>query len=251
MIHVRDISYAYGLKNVIDEISFSLGKGEMVAILGNNGAGKSTLLKCLDGIYRVKNGSILLNGEDVLSMKRRFRAKRVAYVAQQCDVADVTVRDMVLLGRKPYITWDANEQDHEIVDALIEKLSLGSLVDRQTSKLSGGELQKVMLARALAQQPELLLLDEPTSNLDPRNQHEVMRLVKDIAEERGIAVVIVLHDINLALRYCDSFLLLKDQTVYSFGGADSVNEQSVRKVFDLPAEIREWNGTRVVIPYPA
>lgn len=208
MIKAENISFSYQKgKHVLDRVSFSLSDGQSLAILGNNGAGKSTLLKCIDRILKPESGTVLVDGENVYDMSGTEMARKIAYVPQHSHASDMTVFDAVLLGRKPYIKWDAAAEDRQIVSEILHQMKLEDYALRNISELSGGEAQKVMLARALAQQPKVLLLDEPTSSLDPRNQHEVLQLVRSIAKEKQISVITVLHDLNLAIRYYDRFFV--------------------------------------------
>lgn len=250
MISVEQLSFSYGSKKILEDISFSIPKGSCVAILGNNGAGKSTLIKCLNRIHSVKSGAVTIDGKNVLTMHRNELAKHIAYVAQKNESGRTTVYDAILLGRKPYIKWDATKEDHDIVHNIIDQMGLEDYLLRYVDELSGGEAQKVMLARALAQQPKFLLLDEPTSNLDPRNQYEMMRMVRHVADEQKISVAVVIHDLNLALRYCDRFLFLKNSHVYDYGGSDIMTEEQIEAVYQIHVHIHNHNGVKVVIPYP-
>lgn len=251
MIELRDIHFSYTADApVLSGVSFTLDDKQCGAILGNNGAGKSTLLKCIDRILRPKQGSVLVDGQDVFSLSGGELARKIAYVAQNARSSDLTVFDTVLLGRRPYIRWDVSDRDRELVMSLLERLELQKLMLRRLSQLSGGEAQKVLLARALAQEPRVLLLDEPTSNLDPRNQHEVMQLVRDIAREQKISVITVLHDLNLAVRYCDRFLLLKDASVYTSGGAECMTPENIEAVYHMHVHLLEHRGIPILVPFP-
>ena len=252
MVNVKNISFAYGKNSglILDDVSFDMEDGLCTAILGVNGAGKSTLLKCIDRILQPRRGTVLVDGKDVFSMRGNEMAQNIAYVAQNARSVNMTVFDAVLLGRKPYIQWDVSREDREIVSDVIHKMKLDEYVLRNMSELSGGEAQKVMLARALAQQPRLLLLDEPTSNLDPRNQHEVMQTVRSIARENNICVITVLHDLNLAIRYCDRFLFLKDASMYSYGGLETMTPETIEKVYGMHVHIIETMGIPVIVPFP-
>ncbi len=250
MIEIKNISFSYDTRNILKDISFDIEDNQFIAILGNNGAGKSTLLKCLNGIYTSKGGTVYVSGQDTLVMHRSEVAKRIAYVAQKNEGSRITVFDTVLLGRKPYIKWDATKKDIDIVKIIIEQMELDKIQLKYIDEISGGELQKVMLARALAQQPKFLLLDEPTSSLDPRNQYEVLRIIRSIAKECGIAVAVVIHDLNLALRYCDKYLFLKGGHIYSYGGLDTMTPECLEAVYNMPAAIADYKGIKVVIPIP-
>jgi iron complex transport system ATP-binding protein len=159
----------------------------------------------------------------------------------------LTVYDTVLLGRKPYMRFAPVQNDYDVVDAAIARMQLEKLKLRYIDELSGGELQKVVLARALAQQPKVLLLDEPTASLDLRNQHEVMKIVAQIARDDGISAVIVIHDLNLALKYCDRFLMLREGEAYCYGDRDVVNPESIRAVYGVETVVTENNGERCVM----
>jgi len=206
ILSVDGIEFSYNGRPVLRDIKFSVNRGEVLSILGNNGAGKTTLLRCINRILKPKRGTVLIDGNDLFSLSSREIARRVGYAAQRHEGGRITVFDAVLLGRKPHIGWEASEKDLEIVREVLASLSLEDLSLRYLDELSGGELQRVIIARALAQEPRVLLLDEPTSSLDLKNQYEVMKIVKDAAEERRIAVVLVMHDLNLALRFADRFL---------------------------------------------
>ena len=251
MLEVKNLSFAYSKngRTILDGVSFYLEQGQFMAILGNNGAGKSTLIKCIDRINPVTAGQVLLNGKSIEAMQRRQLAQSVAYVPQNTQPAHTMVFDAVLLGRKPYIKWGITAEDERIVAETLEMLNLKQLESRYLDELSGGELQKTMLARALVQQPKYLLLDEPTSSLDPNNQHEMLHVIRDIAQEKNIGVAIVIHDLNLAMRHCDRFLFIKDAKVFSFGGVETVTPETIETVYDLRVDIIEHKGIRVIIPY--
>lgn len=251
MIAVSDLSFEYKAGcTVIEHMAFDAQKGECIAVLGNNGAGKSTLIKCLNRILQPRTGSVLVDGRMVGRMKRQEIARNMAYVAQKNESDRLTVFDSILLGRKPYIKLGATDEDIAIVNDIIKKLGLEPFQLRYVDELSGGEAQKVMLARALAQQPRVLLLDEPTSNLDLKNQYEVLDIVRNISEKEGICVIIVIHDINLAMRYCDRFILIKDRRIYACGGPEVINKKSIRDVYGMEVIITETHGVKIVVPIP-
>lgn len=212
---------------MLRDVGFSLEDGQFMAILGNNGVGKSTMLKCFNRILTPDSGSVQADGEELLRLPGREIAKRMAFVAQSVPATQMTVHDMVMLGRRPYMKWGFTEEDHKIVHEAIDQLGVSHLRGRFLSQLSGGERQKVMLARALAQQPKILLLDEPTSSLDIQNQYQVLRIVRDICHDQGITAIVVIHDLNLALRFCDRFLLLRQGQVYRWGGREILDRQAL------------------------
>jgi len=252
MVEIKNISFTYSRnsKKVLDDISFDMQRNQCIAILGNNGAGKSTLIKCIDRICPVKKGVVIVDGKNVFNMTKNMLAQNIAYVPQMNKSLYMTVFDLILLGRKPYIKWDATSEDRQIVFDIIKKMKLDDFSLRNVSELSGGEMQKVMLARALAQEPKLLLLDEPTSNLDPRNQHEVLKIIKKIAREHNTCLAIVIHDLNLAIRYCDRFMFLKDSRVFSYGGLETITPENIEEVYRIHVHIIEYMGVPVIIPFP-
>lgn len=248
MIEAKGICFHY--KNcpvVLQNVDFQAEDGHFLAILGNNGAGKSTLLKCMNGILKPDAGSLLLDGEDLLAMPHRQVAQRVAFVAQTVASTQMTVHDMVMLGRRPYMGWSFSREDHDIVHAAMARLGLMDMRGRFLNQLSGGERQKVMLARALAQQPRLLLLDEPTSALDIRNQYQVLKIVGELCRTEGLTAVVVIHDLTLALRFCDRFLLMRDGQVYRCGGLEVLDKTALREVYGVDAEPVVVNGRHIVL----
>ena len=247
MLTIAGVEFSYNSHPILNDIHLELDRGQILALLGVNGAGKSTFLKCINRILRVRKGSIRLHSEDVLRMKGEEIARHMGYVPQRYGEEELAVFDAVLLGRTPYVKWKANERDLAIVETTIQQMGLGALAMRPVRTLSGGEMQKVVLARALAQEPDLLLLDEPTSNLDLKNQLEVMGLVHAAVKDRGLSAVICLHDINLALRYADRFLMLKDGRVHTQGDRDAVTPEAIHQVYGVRVILGEVQGYPIVV----
>ncbi|MCF6097540.1 ABC transporter ATP-binding protein [Thermovorax subterraneus] len=248
MLVVDKVEFSYSSRPVLRDIRFEVKRGELFSILGNNGAGKSTLLKCLNKILKPQTGTILIEKEDLSMLNRREVARRLGYVAQRYESGRFTVFDAVLLGRKPHIKWGATPRDLKIVQDVLQVLGMEELSLRYLDELSGGELQKVVIARALAQEPRVLLLDEPTSNLDLRNQFEVLKIVKKAAKERNIAVVVVMHDLNLAMRFADKFLLLKNGTIFACGGMEIMTPENIASVYGVQVAVERLAGIPVVVP---
>jgi iron complex transport system ATP-binding protein len=250
-LEVDGLRFSYNDHPVLAGIQFGLKPGEILAVLGVNGAGKSTLLKCLNRILRPKFGELSLGGRDLSRMSANDLARHFGYVPQNAGQESLTVFDAVLLGRKPHIRWAATDQDLEVVDRVLGLMGLSRLAQRSATQLSGGELQKVLIARALAQEPDVLLLDEPTSNLDLKNQIQVMNLVARAVREQGISAIVSVHDINLALRYAERFLLLKDGLVHSITTADQITSDVIRDVYGVNAILSRVGGRTVVVPLDA
>ena len=248
MMQVKHISYHYkGSPEVLKDVSFDIEPGKFLAILGNNGAGKSTLLKCFNHILKPDAGEVILEGENLLSKSSRDIAKRIAFVSQSVPNTQMTVHDVVMLGRRPYMKWGFTEEDHMIVHDAMHRLDVEDMRGRFLNQLSGGEKQKVMLARALAQQPKVLLLDEPTSALDIQNQYGVLKMVREICHKDNMIAVVVIHDLNLALRFCDRFLLLKDGQVYRHGDRSILDSQALKDVYGVDAKVVELEGRHMVL----
>lgn len=248
MMEIKHLSYHYkGYSQVLNDVSFDIEPGKFLAILGNNGVGKSTLLKCFNHILKPDAGEVLLDGQNLLKMSGREVAKQVAFVSQSVPSTQMTVHDVVMLGRRPYMKWGFTPEDHAIVHEAMDRLGLNAMRGRFLGQLSGGEKQKVMLARALAQQPKALLLDEPTSALDIQNQYQVLKIVRDICHKDNMVAVVVIHDLNLALRFCDHFLLLKDGKVYRHGDRSILDSTALKEVYGVDAKVVEIEGRHMVL----
>jgi iron complex transport system ATP-binding protein len=248
MMEVKNLSFHYkGAPQVLKDVSFVMQPGQFLAILGNNGVGKSTLLKCFNHILRPDSGEVLLEGKNLLHISSREVARQVAFVSQSVPNTQMTVHDVVMLGRRPYMQWGFTEQDHAIVHDAMHRLGVEEMRGRFLSQLSGGEKQKVMLARALAQQPKVLLLDEPTSALDIQNQYQVLNIVREICHKDNMIAVVVIHDLNLALRFCDRFLLMKDGQVYRHGDRSILDSTALKEVYGVDAKVVEIEGWHMVL----
>lgn len=248
ILSVDNIRFSYNSHPVIENISFSLEKGRLLAILGVNGAGKSTLLKCLNRVLRPQTGSVLLGEEDLHRLSQNAIARRMGYVPQQHTQTQLTVYESVLLGRRPHMGLTVGQIDYAVVDQIIGQMGLIDLALRPVSDLSGGEAQKVMIARALAQSPSILLLDEPTSNLDLKNQMEVMALIRSVVSSRGLMAIVAIHDLNLAVRFADQFLFIKDHQVHAMADKDDLCAEMIEAVYGVEVVIQEVGGHRVVVP---
>jgi iron complex transport system ATP-binding protein len=248
ILEVNGTSFAYNSHHVLRDISFGVDKGEILAILGPNGVGKTTLLKCINAILRPSTGSVMVQTQDVLSLDSMEIARRIGYVAQRTEASRLTAFDAILTGRRPHIRWKVSDKDLAIVDAAVKRLGLKHLAMRYIDRMSGGELQKVAIARALVQEPKLLLLDEPTSNLDLKNQVAILKIIRRIVTEHEVAAVMTMHDLNKALRYADKYLFLKDGTIFAAGKVHEVTADMVQAVYGLPVEIVYHKSNPLVVP---
>jgi len=243
----RPTGDAGGRARLLDRLSLAVGAGELLAVLGPNGAGKSTLLKLVAGLLPAQQGRILVDGTDLGSLGAVQRARRVAYLPQIAETAQVTVFEAVLLGRLPHLGLQPGERDLAMVDAIICELGLAPLSARRVGRLSGGELQKVLIARALAQEPRVLLLDEPVNHLDLRNQITVLRSIQKLVRERALITLVVLHDLNLALRFADSFLLLGAEAAVTTGPMQTLGSDHVRSAYGIDVISGRVGGYPVMV----
>lgn len=242
------ISHSYRGKAVLSDISFSIEPGELMTIMGPNGVGKTTLLKSIVGILPGSVERLSLNGKDVTSVTPREKAKLISYVPQRSHVSGSTVFESVLLGRRPYLTWDVSEEDLDIVDSIISAIGLEELSEKKVDSISGGEYQLVQIARALVQDPRVILLDEPTNNLDVANQENVLKVLREMIAERGLCAIMTNHDINLSIRHSDRLMMLKSGRIYAEGGKGIVTSQAIRDVYGMDVTVEEVRGNPMVIP---
>lgn len=247
-LDVHNLHFSYRDKTVLSGVSFDVPPGCLVAILGENGSGKSTLLRNINRLLSPEAGTVLVDAVSVARMSRREIAKHFGYMPQRQEPASCTVFEAVLLGRKARDGGWTSHQDLEKVDEILRLVHLESLAMKPTVELSGGELQKVLLARALAQEPKVLLLDEPINHLDPINQIEVMSLLHAATRDLGIASLVVTHNLNNALRFADRFLLLKEGRLLAVGGKEIITADIIREAFGIDAMIGEVGGVVVVVP---
>lgn len=255
-IQLENVSFAYNGRPVLAGLSLRVDRGERIALLGPNGSGKSTLLKLISGILKPHTGRVLCNGRRPGTIPRKQLARSIAMVPQELVVPfSFTVREIIELGRTPYLRrWgNCNAADQRFIDEAVEATGVREISERVFNELSGGERRRVMIAMALAQQPEILLLDEPTQQLDISRQGEILNLVVELNTSRRITVVAAIHDLNLAARYFDRVVMLHQRSIAADGTPTAVLAPGfLENVYGGPLEVRAFcdGASPVVLPIP-
>jgi iron complex transport system ATP-binding protein len=247
-LSARDLDVGYRDRLVLSQVAFELEPGEILAVLGPNGVGKTTLLRTLNAMLPARGGAVLVEDADILQMSARQIAQTMGYVPQRSEAGRLTAFDAILLGRVPHLRFAVRQEDLRVVDAAIRRLGLEELALRNLDRMSGGELQKVCIARALVQEPSVLLLDEPTSSLDLKNQMEILNLVREVAQGHGVGVVMTMHDLSAALRFANRFLFLKKGRVLSVCDREGLSSEVIGEAYGVPVCIEWIRGCPVVIP---
>ena len=244
-IAISDLLYSYSEEAVILKgISMNIRKPQLVSIIGPNGVGKSTLIHCMNKILAPVAGTVMIDGKEVKDYEIKELARKVGYVPYtSSDTFPMTVVDTILMGRNPHRKMSTLHNDLVIARDVMKMMDITHLAMRPFNELSAGQHQRVMLARGLAQEPEILLLDEPTANLDIRHQMDVIRLLKELSVERGLLVVMISHDLNIAAKYSDNVIMMSKGQIYAVGRpADVITAESVKEVYDVDSDVIVTNG---------
>jgi len=244
MLEVTHLHFDYGGVRVLEDIGAGVDKGLVLSVVGPNGAGKTTLLKCIVRILQPTAGSVRIDDRETRRMSRRELARHLGYVPQNTPARfSATVFETVLSGRRPYIAWRPSRTDLERTAGVIEEMNLADLAMRDMDRLSGGQAQKVLLARALAQDAHYLLLDEPTSSLDLRHQLEMLEIIAALVKDKRMGAVMAMHDLNLAARFSDVILMLHQGRTFRWGTPlEVITPENIREVYGVEAAVRRENG---------
>lgn len=249
VLEIKDLSFSYGDHAVLHNIDLRVGTASFCGLLGANGSGKTTLMKCINRVLKPDYGEVYILGKPVSHMPRREIAHLTAMVPQQLQlVFGFTVKEMVVMGRSSYMSSSGTPKlsDYRAASQVLKELGISYLENRCFNELSGGERQMVLIARALCQEPRVLLLDEPTAHLDFKNQYLIMELVKDLTVEKHLATLVTLHDPNLAGRFCERLVMLKKGVVVMDGDCHEVfRESTLTEIYDLEVVIEK---TEMALP---
>jgi iron complex transport system ATP-binding protein len=249
-LQAKDIVFGYNSHPILEEVNFEIAPSRLVTIVGPNGSGKSTLIKCIDRILSPKGGCILIDRKDVTKMTRMDMAKYLSYVPQSSvRIFPTNVFDTILMGRRPHIGWLGSEEDEKKVWDVLRLLNIERLALSNFNELSGGQQQKVLIARALVQEAEVMLLDEPTSNLDIWHQLDVMNIIRDVVKKREITALMALHDLNLAATFSDRIIMMKRGKIVAAGDPSSViTEENIAAVYRVEAVVKSCSDRPQIMP---
>ena len=249
MLKAENLHFSYSKRGreVLRGLDLELPSGKVGILLGKNGCGKTTLFKTLLGIEKSTAGTVSFEGKELNRLGPRERAKLVAYVPQHIHFGNLSVYDSILMGRVSYFGSKAGEEDRAKVDAIIREMGLEPFAERNAEELSGGEKQKIAIARALAQEPKLLIFDEPTGNLDMANEQLIIREARRLSTERGITVLSSLHDLNQALQMGDCFYLMVDGIIQYAGDSGILTPEHIREIFDVDIRVLDVDGEKIIV----
>ncbi|HJJ35621.1 MAG TPA: ABC transporter ATP-binding protein [Methanocorpusculum sp.] len=238
-LRVSSLTQKYGSQTILHDLTFTAESGKITALLGLNGSGKSTLIKTIAGILPCPQNTIFANETDITTIHHSERARMIGYVPQHFHYTSfTTVLDTVLIGRRPYMSWSVSEEDLKAVDDAMNAMNVAEISNRYINELSGGQRQRVFIARALAQNPAFYLFDEPTSSLDLRHQLETLTVMQNLVRKNGAGMIVALHDLNLALHFADSIILLKDGKIIATGTPETVlTAERVAEVYGVKADV--------------
>lgn len=247
MLEIKNLSFGYKNHLVLNNLSLTLLDNKIGVILGKNGAGKSTLFKNILGILKPNEGSINIDNINLNTLSRKERAKKISYVPQDISFGELNVFDSVLVGRLSNFNFFSRYEDEQITKKIIKEMSLEKIMNKNVNELSGGEKQKVAIARALVQEANVLIFDEPTGNLDVSNEQLILKEARKIVKEKNVSILISIHDLNLALQYGDYFYFLKDGYIKYHGGKEIFTKEIIKDIFDIEVNIVTIQNQKVIL----
>lgn len=248
MIEFKNVTFSYDKKkNAIKDVTFTLNDGECAILLGPNGVGKTTILRCILGELKPTSGTVLINNKDNKGLKNKDLSKAISFVPQNINGTDLTVNETILLGRLPSFDLFPKRDDYIALNDVLNEFSLNEIKDKNTFEISGGEKQKVAIARAYIQNTSTIIFDEPTSNLDIKAQVMIASLIKKITKENKRSTLISMHDINLALSLADKLILLKDEQIYKITTPKEITSEDLETIYGIKTIIKEIDGRKVII----
>ncbi len=249
MLDIKCLSFGYSARAplILKDVGMTLNNGEIGILLGKNGSGKTTLFKNILGLCTPRSGSISFDGKDLTKLSRRERAGIIGYVPQDIQFGSLSVFDSVLMGRVSCFGMRAGREDYAVVEKILADMRLEACADKDVTRLSGGERQKVAIARALAQEPAFLIFDEPTGNLDIANEQLILDEAVKLAREKNMGILCSLHDLNQALNFGDRFFFLKEGTVKYSGGKEQFTGEIIHDVFDIHVRIINYDGETIIL----
>jgi len=251
-LKINNLYFEY-IKNKLffKDLNLEVEASKITALVGANGCGKTTLLKNIANLFDIKSGEIIYDDIYLNKLQNKQRAKILSYMSQHPSVVDrISALDTILLGRKPYIKYNYTKHDYEMAKKFIDTLGLQNIVKKDFSSLSGGEKQRVLLAKALMQEPKILLLDEPNNHLDPKNQIEALQLIEFVSKQFNLITIVVLHDINLALRLAQNIIMMKDKKILDHIKKEQLTKKHLESIFSMEIEFVEYKEFKTVIFNP-
>lgn len=247
MLEIKNLSFGYKNYLVLNNLSLTLLDNKIGVILGKNGAGKSTLFKNILGILKPNEGSIIIDNINLNTLSRKERAKKISYVPQDISFGELNVFDSVLVGRLSNFNFFSRYEDEQITKKIIKEMALEKIMNKNVNELSGGEKQKVAIARALVQEANVLIFDEPTGNLDVSNEQLILKEARKIVKEKNVSILISIHDLNQALQYGDYFYFLKDGYIKYHGGKEIFTKEIIKDIFDIEVNIVTIQNQKIIL----
>lgn len=249
MIEVKNLTKRYGSKNVVDDVSLTIEEGKITSFIGPNGAGKSTVLSMMSRLLKRDAGEVIIDGKDVLEWDNKELAKKVSILKQANNInIKLTIRELVSFGRFPYSQGNLTKEDNEFIDKAIEYMKLTDIQDKYLDELSGGQRQRAYIAMVIAQNSDYIFLDEPLNNLDMKHSVEIMKILRNLVDELGKTVVIVIHDINFASCYSDNIVALKNGKIVKDGAAsETIQKEELEKIYEIDFNIQNIDNRQICV----